>query len=268
MFPELISTKLITVNTLWVFVAIAIIVTTIAIINFAKANGLKIQFISDRSIWIILSGLALGRIFGVIENYYVYFYELSFESLIKTLFIWDQTISATGFIIGALAYLYYACRKNEQDFFKWLDALAPAILIGLAIGHLGEFFAGINYGKESGLPWSVNFESPAIKYTVPIHPSQIYAFLYTSAVGIAAIWASKHKKIIELEKSGFIGIGIILIYSFLQFLEHFTRGDDTITLLGIRVPQMLFLLTTILTGVFLYLRYNKRTNQRQFVTKQ
>lgn len=261
MFPELISTKFITIHTLWIFVAIALIVTTIAIINFSKSNGLKIQFLSDRSLQIVLSGLIAGRILGVAENYYAYFYEFSFDSLLRTLYFWDQTISATGFIIGMLVYLYFACKKNEQDFLKWLDALAPAILIGLAIGHLGEFFAGINYGRETGLPWGVNFESPAIKYTVPIHPTQIYAFLYSSALAAFIVWFSKHKKIVELEKDGLIGGVAILSYSLLQFLENFLRGDDTVTLLGIRIPQVLFLITAILAGVFLYLRYNKPTKK-------
>ncbi|MBT7736437.1 hypothetical protein HN709_02010, partial [Candidatus Peregrinibacteria bacterium] len=191
MFPELLSTKLITIHTLWIFVAIAVIVTTIIGINFAKAYGLKIQFISDNSLLMILSGLVGGRILGVAENYYAYFYEFSFESLIKTLYVWDQNISAIGFVLGMLIYLYYICKKNERDIFKWLDALSPALLIGFAIGHLGEFFAGINYGKETGLPWGVNFESPAIKYAVPIHPTQIYAFLYTVALVAFIIWLSK-----------------------------------------------------------------------------
>ncbi|NIA02053.1 MAG: hypothetical protein GWP15_01590, partial [Nitrospirae bacterium] len=108
-------------------------------------------------------------------------------------------------------------------------------------------------GKPTPLPWGVNFESAQIKYTIPIHPTQIYAFLYTLAIAITLILISK-------KKAGFIGLIGIASFSFVNFLEHFLRGDDTLLLFGIRVPQIIMLLLSITSGIFLYIHYNKPTN--------
>ncbi len=252
MHPEFIQTKYFTINTLWIFFAAALIVGTYIFIKLAVRNGLKIQFISEHSWGIILWSIVGARILSLILNYKTYFYEFSFTALIKVFYIWDKGLSITGALIALVIYLQYICKKNEQDFWKWIDVLTPSVLIGLSIGYIGTFFEGINYGKPTSLPWGVNFESSQIKYTIPIHPTQIYAFLYTLAIAITLILVSK-------KKAGIIGLIGIASFSFINFLEHFLRGDDTLLLFGTRVPQIVMLLLAITSSIFLYIHYNKPT---------
>ncbi|MFH1533782.1 MAG: prolipoprotein diacylglyceryl transferase family protein [Nitrospirota bacterium] len=252
MHPEFIQTKYFTINTLWIFFAAALIVGTYVFVKLTVRNGLKIQFISEHSWGIILWSIVGARVLSLILNYKTYFYEFSFEALIKVLYIWDKGLSPTGALVAFVLFLIYICKKNEQDFWKWIDVLTPSILIGLSIGYIGTFFEGINYGKPTSLPWGVNFESSQIKYTIPIHPTQIYAFLYTLAIAITLILISK-------KKAGFIGLIGIASFSFINFLEQFLRGDDTLLLFGIRVPQVIMLILSITSGIFLYFHYNKPT---------
>lgn len=257
MHPEFIQTKYFTINTLWIFFAAALIIGTYVFIKLTVRNGLKIQFISEHSWKIILWTIVGARVLSLILNYKTYFYEFSFEALIKVLYIWDKGLSLTGALIAFVLFLIYICKKNEQDFWKWIDVLTPSILIGLSIGYIGTFFEGINYGKPTSLPWGVNFESSQIKYTIPIHPTQIYAFLYTLTIAITLILAGKRK-------AGFIGLIGIASFSFINFLEHFLRGDDTLLLFGIRAPQIIMLLLSITSGIFLYFHYNKPTKINKF----
>jgi len=263
MYPELIQTKFFTINTLWIFFAAGIVIATYTFIKLTVRNGLKIQFISEHSWGFILWSLVGARILALAFNYKTYFYEFSFEALIKVFYIWDKGLSLTGALIAFLIFLLYICKKNEQDFWKWIDVLTPSVLIGLSIGYIGTFFEGTNYGKPTSLPWGVNFESSQIKYTIPIHPTQIYAFLYTLAISITLILISKTEKIVHLKKAGFIGIIGVTAFSFLNFLEHFLRGDDTFLIYGIRVPQIIALLISISSGIFLYFHYNKRTKSNK-----
>jgi phosphatidylglycerol:prolipoprotein diacylglycerol transferase len=263
MYPELFQTKYFTINTLWVFFALGLIISIYAIIKLSTKNNLKIQFLSENSWKIIFWAIVGARIFSLIQNYQTYFYEFSVNTILQIFYIWDKGLNLYGAIIAVFISLFLLCKKNDQDFWKWLDTIVPAIILGFAIGHLGTFFEGINYGRETGLPWGVNFESPAIKYTVPIHPTQIYAFIYSLALGITLILVSRTEKITNLKKSGFIGIIGVAVYNFFQFLEQFVRGDDTFTIFGIRLQQIIALIIAISAGIFLYLHYNKRKFKKQ-----
>lgn len=263
MYPELIQTKFFTINTLWIFFAGGLFIATYVLIKLSVSNGLKIQFLSENSWKFILWTIIGARIYSLIENFSTYFYEFSLKTFLQIFFIWDKGLNLNGAIIAFIIYLYLVCKKFKQDFWKWLDVIVPSIILGLGIGFIGTFFEGTSYGKPTSLPWGVNFESPQIKYTVPIHPTQIYAFLYSSTVAIILILISKAEKVINLNKSGFIGIIGIFLFSLFNFLEQFVRGDDTYMIFGIRIPQIIAFIALISSGIFLYYRYNKRTKIRK-----
>lgn len=262
MNPILFETKYFAINTLWLFITTGIIAGTYALIILAEKNNLKLQFLSENSLKLILWTIIGARVFAIIGNPQTYFYEFSIRTIFNVFYIWDKGLDFGGAILAFLIYFYIICKKNDQNFFKWLDVLIPSSLIAIAFGNIGSFFDGSNYGHETSLPWGVNFESPSIKYTVPIHPTQIYSFIYTSLIAASLILISRTEKISKLEKTGFIGITGIIAYNFLRFLEEFLRGDDAIIILGIRLPQLIAILISISAGIFLYLRYNSATTKK------
>ncbi|MFA6306049.1 MAG: prolipoprotein diacylglyceryl transferase family protein [Candidatus Gracilibacteria bacterium] len=266
MNPILFETKYFAINSLWLFVTAGIIAGTYALIILAERNSLKLQFLSENSLKLVLWSLIGARIFAVISNSQTYLYEFSLQAILNIFYIWDKGLDFGGAVLAFLIYFYIICKKNDQDFFKWLDVLIPASFIAIAFGNLGTFFDGSNYGHETSLPWGVNFESPSIKYTVPIHPTQIYSFIYTGIIAAGLILLNRTEKISKLEQTGFIGLLGLIAYNFLRFLEEFLRGDDAIILFGIRLPQIIAILIAILAGIFLYLRYNSATTKK-FINK-
>jgi phosphatidylglycerol---prolipoprotein diacylglyceryl transferase len=258
MHPVLFQINNFTIYTFWLFFSLGFLVFIYSLIKLSTRNGLKIQFLSEHSWKIIIWTLIGARIVGIFANFQTYFNQFSTGKFFELFYIWDKGLNIYGAIIAFLLCTYYFCQKNDQDFWKWMDTIIPSLIIGLAFGHIGAFFEGTEYGKETSLPWGVNFESPAIKYTVPIHPTQIYALLYSIITAITLIMLGKTEKIANL-KPGFIGILGILIYTSMQFVEQFFRGDDTFTIFNIRIEQIILPLIIILSGIFLYLRYNKRT---------
>ncbi len=257
MHPELIQTNFFTIYTLWVFFAIGAILSIIVLIKLSVKNGLKIQFLSENSWKIIVWGLVGARIFALIQNYSTYFYEFSFNTFFQLFYIWDKGLSLFGALIGISIYFFFLCKKEKQDFFKWLDVIVPSIILGLAIGHLGAFFEGSNYGEPTSLPWGVNFESPQIKYTVPIHPTQIYAFLYSMAIFGGYLFLNHLEKIKKLKYSGFLGFLGITVYSFFNFLEQFIRGDDVLLIFGMRISQIFSFIIFLTFSIFIYLYFKK-----------
>lgn len=257
MIPIIFETQFFSLYAFWLFFAIALVVGAYSAIKLGEKNGLKIQFMSEISWKLILWTLLGARIVWVAMNYNTYFYELKLRPIISALYIWDKGLSFWGGVAAFTIAFYYLCKKNDQNFFKWMDSIVPALIIGIAIGNIGAFFDGMNYGRETSLPWGVNFENPSVKYAVPIHPTQIYAFIYTAALSTFLIFASQIKKIKELEPTGFIALLGTFIFSLFRFLEEFVRGDDVILILDIRSTQIISLIAMILSGIFIYLRYNR-----------
>lgn len=257
MNPIIFQTELFILHTFWVFFVFALIGATYTFIKLSIKHRLKLQFISEHSWQFILWGLVGGRIITIITNPHVYLYEFSTNTLINLFAIWDRGLSIWGVAAAIVIYLYYICRKSDQDFWHWLDVLVPSFIIGLAIGHLGAFFEGTNYGHETSLPWGVNFENYAIKYAVPIHPTQIYAFLYSVALSFTLIHFGNVQRMKDKSDPGLIGLSGITIYAFLRFLEEFLRGDDVWLIFGIRTSQIFAFVIFIIAAIFLYKRHKK-----------
>lgn len=258
MKPTIFQSDFITIHTFWIFFAVAIIIASHQLIKLAIKNRLKIQFLSDNFLKLIISGLIGARIIGIIFNYQTYFYEFSIEALSRLFYIWDKGLSFWGAMLGILLYFYHITKKQDQNFFKWLDVIIPATILGLAIGHLGTFFEGTNYGIPTSLPWGVNFESPSIKYAVPIHPTQIYAFLYSSIIFASLIHLKHSEKFKIFHKDGAIGLTGVSIYLLFKFLEEFIRGDDTLLIFDVRVSQIFTLIVLIGSSYMFYRSFYKK----------
>lgn len=256
MHPIIFQTKLLTLHSVWLAIGLAILVSTYTLIKLSDKNGLKIQFLSENSLRIFILIIMTARIVAVIENFSAYFYEVSASTILQLFYIWDKGLSLWGGISGLIIAMFLICKKStDQNFFKWLDVIIPSIIIGLAIVHTGTFFDGMAYGKPTGLPWGVNFANPAVKYAVPIHPTQIYAFIYSTIIVSGLTILSQTERIKRIEPAGFIGLLGAIAYLFFRFLEEFLRGDDTYLLLGIRVPQIIIFLLLAAVSVIFYLRY-------------
>ena len=58
-----------------------------------------------------------------------------------------------------------------------LAAATPALTIGHAIGRIGCFLVGDDYGRPTSLPWGVAFPQGSPPTSVPVHPTQLYEAL-------------------------------------------------------------------------------------------
>jgi phosphatidylglycerol:prolipoprotein diacylglycerol transferase len=86
-----------------------------------------------------------------------------------------------GFGGGVLAGLFVMQRRKLSKL-AVLAAAAPALAVGHAIGRIGCFLVGDDYGWPTDLPWGVAFPQGLPPTDVPVHPTQLY-----EAAGLAAI---------------------------------------------------------------------------------
>jgi phosphatidylglycerol:prolipoprotein diacylglycerol transferase len=93
-----------------------------------------------------------------------------------------------GLIGGAVAALLYF-RLRRLPVLRYADALAPAVALGYAIGRIGCFLNGDDYGTLTDVPWAVQYTPgseahdahvarqlifPSDPLSQPVHPTQLY----------------------------------------------------------------------------------------------
>ena len=78
-----------------------------------------------------------------------------------------------GFAGGVLAGVA-VMRWKRLPVVAVLAAATPALTIGHAIGRIGCFLVGDDYGRPSHLPWAVAFPEGLPPTTIPVHPTQLY----------------------------------------------------------------------------------------------
>jgi prolipoprotein diacylglyceryltransferase len=89
-----------------------------------------------------------------------------------------------GLLGGTMAVEWTKARLGIER--RTGDLFAFPMAIGIAIGRIGCFFAGLpddTYGLPSSLPWAVDFGDG-----VPRHPTQLYE---TAAMLMLAVWLRK-----------------------------------------------------------------------------
>jgi phosphatidylglycerol---prolipoprotein diacylglyceryl transferase len=75
-----------------------------------------------------------------------------------------------GGLIAGLATL----RGYGVPLVRGVAAASPGLALGHAIGRVGCFLVGDDYGRPSSLPWAVAFPEGLPPTGVPVHPTQLY----------------------------------------------------------------------------------------------
>ena len=147
-----------------------------------------------------------------------------------------------GFFGGVVTGLWML-RRRGIPIVAGLAAAAPALAIGHAIGRIGCFLVGDDYGRPTDLPWGVAFPRGLPPTTVPVHPTQLY-----EAAGLVAIaWL-----LIRWRRAGAADTIVfgryLLMAGVLRFVIEFVRVNAPIV--GPLTLAQLFAVTIALLGLW------------------
>jgi len=78
-----------------------------------------------------------------------------------------------GFAGGLLAGIL-VLQRRRLPILRVLAAATPALKLAHAIGRVGCFLVGDDYGIPSSLPWAVAFPEGLPPTSAPVHPTQLY----------------------------------------------------------------------------------------------
>jgi len=87
-----------------------------------------------------------------------------------------------GGLAGGVGTALVVMWRQRMPIIPTLAAATPALAIGHAIGRIGCFLVGDDYGRPSDVPWAVAFPRGLPPTDVPVHPTQLYEAIALAAV--------------------------------------------------------------------------------------
>lgn len=254
--------------------------------DIAKKSGLTDKIIEDFSYGGMLAGIIGARIYYVIlkSDYY-------FSNPQDIFAIWKGGLAIHGGIIGAFIWCIIYSKIKGFSVWDFTDLGVSPLLIGQAIGRIGNLFNGEIHGfptitpisviikgnfsswwKEYNLlsplqklnikevvPWGIKFplESPAGSEFpgYALHPAMIYE-LILNLIGFLLLFFVIRKK---GYKKGILSMSYLIIYAINRIIVSTFRAED-LYVRNIKAPYLISIIMIILaiTGIILINRKKEK----------
>ena len=171
--------------------------------------------------------------------------------------IWQGGLAIHGGVIGGTLAVYIYSHWKKIAFWALTDSISLSLILGQAIGRIGNLMNGDAYGIPTTLPWGIHFppNSPAgMAYPgQATHPSMIYEMILNLMI-FAFLWRLRKKGY----KDGFITSMYFILYSIDRSIVSFTRGDS-LWLGPIRAAHVI---SAVLIIGFLFFLLSRRLYER------
>ena len=224
MHPRLLTTPLFTVHTFGLLLASAYLAAFWWLLREARRERLDVDAVSSLAFWAIGGAIVGAKALMIVRDFPEY---AAAPSEIFSLSVMAAAGDFYGGFIGALlASAIFFRRHPELPFWRTADLCGPAIALGQAIGRIGCFMAGDDYGAPTHLPWAVTFTDPdaarigGAPLGVPLHPVQLYESIVCLALFALLVRLRRRKRL-----DGAIILAYTLLYAMARFVLELFRGD-------------------------------------------
>ena len=224
MYPRLLTTPLITVHTFGLLLAAAYIAAFWWLIRGGRREGLDVDALSSLGFWVIAGAILGAKALMIARDFSEY---AAAPSELFSLSVLSSAGDFYGGFIGALvASAVFFFRHPQLPFWRTADLCGPAIALGQAIGRIGCFMAGDDYGAPTHVPWAVTFTDPdaarvgGAPLGVPLHPVQLYESILCLALFVVLVRLSRRKRF-----DGEVILAYTTLYAVARFVLEFFRGD-------------------------------------------
>jgi phosphatidylglycerol:prolipoprotein diacylglycerol transferase len=177
-----------------------------------------------------------------------------------------------GGLIGGVTAYYLQIRKRGLPTAVMYDATAPALALAYAVGRMGCFLVGDDYGVYTTGPFGIAFPQGSPPTTaghlravgdpipanipdnaiVPVHPTQLYE-IGLALVMFGILWTFAKKKL----RPGQLFAIFMALYAVERFVIEFVRAKEDRFLLGLTTSQMMSILL-IIAAVVVWVRQSKK----------
>ena len=201
-----------------------------------------------------------ARLYHVIHQWAYYS-----QNLDKIPQIWTGGLGIPGAVAGGVLAIWLYTRWAKLNTLRWFDIFASVMLLGQAIGRLGNFVNQELYGPPTTLPWGIPIDrfhrigewTDMLAFpesTTRFHPLFAYEAIL-NLIGFAVIlWIGR--RFASRLYDGDILLIYLMWYSAVRvWLETF-RVDNWV-ILGVPTATWLGVITFIVAGGLLWLRHRR-----------
>ena len=234
MYPELFHIGSFAVSSFGVMMALAFVVGGFTVRWYFKKIGVRPDFA-----WALVVVAIIGGILGAKIHYLIIHPEAWPENL------WSgRGLVWFGGMFGALLVAAIVTLVSKERLMAVADGAAFAMATGYAVGRMGCFLVGDDYGKATDLPWGIAFPKGSPPVDVPVHPTQLYEIL-ASLLIFAILWwvISPH-----IKREGTIFFIYIIFAGVERFLVEFVRTNSAVAL-GLTQQQWISIVLFVLGAV-------------------
>jgi prolipoprotein diacylglyceryl transferase len=159
------------------------------------ARGGTAGEIQDLAIWGVPLSIVGGRLYHVATDAGRYFGEG--RNPWEALYVWKGGLGIWGAIALGTLGVVIAARRRGIKLLPVLDAIAPAALVGQAIGRWGNWFNQELYGRPTDLPWGLEIDprrwppDQTFDLGTTFHPTFLYESLWNLAAFALLIWLDR-----------------------------------------------------------------------------
>jgi phosphatidylglycerol:prolipoprotein diacylglycerol transferase len=200
---------------------------------------------TDAALVGVLGGLAGAKLLYVVEHWAE---PLSSTLLSRGGMSWFGGL--TGGVLAGLAMVAW----QRLPLMTVLSAAAPALTLGQAVGRIGCFLVGDDYGRPTTLPWGIAFPEGLPPTTDRVHPTQLYE---------AAVLFAMMTVLLGLRRRGarnhVVFGSYLLAAGGMRFLIELVRVNEVV-FLGLTTAQ-LFSVALVVLGAWLLVRPSPEPSQ-------
>jgi phosphatidylglycerol:prolipoprotein diacylglycerol transferase len=150
-----------------------------------------------------------------------------------------------GGLFGAIIGVVIVTVLSKQSLARIMDAGAIAVSVGYAVGRMGCFLRGDDYGVPTDLPWGIAFPKGLPPTTVKVHPTQLYEIAASLVIFALLVWVISPR----FKREGPLMFVYAILAGIERFLVEFVRTNDSV-LLGLTSQQWIALGMIVVGIVF------------------
>jgi phosphatidylglycerol:prolipoprotein diacylglycerol transferase len=208
--------------------------------------------------WDIVFMAVVGGILGAKIYYILLNYPRLLQDPAGLIFSRGGMVWYGGFL-GATAMVVWEIRRSKLPIGLVADAIAPGLAIAYAVGRVGCFLVGDDWGRPTDLPWGIRFPegTPPTTVTVierefgvtvdpelvarygevlPVHPTQLYEVALSTLIFFVLWRIRKHPW-----QAGWLFSLWLVLAGIERFLVEFVRVKDDRFLGPLTIAQVISL---------------------------
>ncbi len=230
-----------------------------------RRRGENGESIWDAMIWVLPAGILGARLWYVVNNilggstYYL-------DNPAKIINIPEGGLHFFGGLLFGVLALAVFLKRNGKDMWLFLDALAPATLLGQAIARPANFINQELYGPPTGLMWGIPIEAshrlaqfPASLFpveTTRFHPTFAYEMILNLLIVLFLWWLSR-SYLQQLKPGAIFSAWLLLAGLSRTFIEFFRPDQPRIGNSFVSYTMLVSFLMAVVGAIMLLARYGK-----------